>query len=335
MLCAVAVPRAAPAPTRLERFRELALSQLDTAQAFEADPSGESYREIYALLDDEVVESLGSGGVFASPEFLRERLDGFAEAWGGASLTLHRIGALTVGAFHLADGPGGASVRVYGRLGADAALLSTFSRPGRPSLYPLSPGPGGRVQFFVTWEGALTGRGTRALRVDLFRETGDGVAPAWSTADVFPDGLVGHSLVIRGDEVRVRYELHYEGWTPGCDGQTEGEDVYRLQPTGAVARASRQQINAWHLALRASVGRLLAALEAGDRSSLATLVPDRALRERLPAPLAAEPACDAADGPNPAAVSIAATAGARQPWTLTFRRAGASWRLVAAQPVIE
>jgi hypothetical protein len=336
VVCATVASGAPDAPTRLDRFRQLALSRLDPAQALDADPSDDAYREIYALLDEEVVESLASGGVFASPEFLQERLDGFAEVWGGASLKLRRVGALSIGAFHLAEGPGGASVRVYGGHGHAAALLRTFHREGRPRLHALPPASGGRAQLWVAWEGALTGRGTRAVRVDLLRQTADSVARVWSTEDLFPEGLVGRSLAIRGEDVRVRYELHYQGWTPGCDGQTEAEDVYRLQPaTGTVGRVSHHQINAWHQSLRASVGRLFAALTGGDRASLVTLVPDRALRERLPAPLTPEPACDAAEGSNPAAVSVAATAGGRQPWTLIFRRAGASWRLVAAQPVIE
>ena len=75
---------------RLDRFRELAASRLGLVQILDTDDPAEAFREIYALLDDEIVESLASGGPFASVEFLQDRLDTFAEAWGGASLRLVR-----------------------------------------------------------------------------------------------------------------------------------------------------------------------------------------------------------------------------------------------------
>ena len=70
---------------RLDRFRELAASRLGLAQILDEESPAEAFREIYALLDDEIVESLHSGGPFAAVVFLQERLDAFAEAWGGIS----------------------------------------------------------------------------------------------------------------------------------------------------------------------------------------------------------------------------------------------------------
>src|SRR5262249_36044514 len=70
---------------RLERFRDLAGHRLATIQLGGGSRTAEDEREIYALLDDEVVQNVASGGLFASEGFLQERLDGFAEAWGGAS----------------------------------------------------------------------------------------------------------------------------------------------------------------------------------------------------------------------------------------------------------
>jgi hypothetical protein len=141
---------------------------------------------------------------------------------------------------------------------------------------------------------------------------------------------------VRGTEVRVRYELRYAGWIPGCDAQTEQEDVFRLT-TGAdrLVRTPLRQHNAWHQALHRAVAGLVEAMATSDRVQLAALVPDRRLREQLPPRLERAPACDAPDGPEPVTVSVAATAGDDGPWTLLFRRRGGQWRLTAAAPVLE
>src|SRR5262249_21173556 len=225
----------------------------------------------------------------------------------------------------------GNSVRVYGPLRDETALLATLYRDGRPSVTPIA-GPG-EPQFLATWEGSASGRGTRPLRVDLVRAYADAVRVTWSTSALLPEGLFARAWLVRAGEVRLRYELHYPGWTPGCEGQTEQEDVYRLVPgQGTLTRVSRQQHNAWHRELHASVARLFTALAEGDEPALAAVVPDAALRARLPM-LVPEPACDAADGVREP-VSIAATTADRRPWSLTFRRTGVRWRLAAAAPVL-
>jgi hypothetical protein len=329
---AAAAARAGRAPDRLERFRELTSTRLDLGDPADPDNPADTYRDIYALLDDEIVESLASGGVFASPEFLQDRLDAFGEAWGGAQIRLTRIGRLAVGAFQLNDTGPGNSVRVYGRLRDEAALLATLYRDGRPSVTPLAGGEG--PQFLATWEGAISGRGTRALRIDLVRAQGESVHVAWSTATLFPGGLYVRAYAVRPPEVRLRYELHYPGWTPGCEGQTEQEDVYRLLPARSTAvHVSRHEHDGWHRELHVAATRLFAALAERDEPALAAVVPDRALRARLPA-LTHEPACDAADGVRET-VSIAATSADRRPWSLTFRRAGPRWRLTAATVVTQ
>jgi hypothetical protein len=330
--CAVASGRAAP--DRLERFRELARARLGLAEVVDPENPADAYRDIYALLDEEIVESLASGGVFASLEFLQDRLDAFGEAWGGAHIRLIRVGRVLVGAFKLSDGPAGNSVRVYGRLRDEAALVATMYREGRPTIHPLAAGADG-PQFLAAWEGTSSGRGTRALRIDLVRPQDDGARIAWSTAPLFPDGLYVRGYAVRGPDIRVRYELQYPGWIPGCDGQTEQEDLYRVVPGAAgVTRVARQQHNAWHRELHVTVTGLFTALAAQDADALAAVVPDRDLRARLPA-LTPEPACDAADGKREA-VSIAATGPARRPWSLMFQRAGgARWRLTSAAPVLQ
>jgi hypothetical protein len=151
---------------------------------------------------------------------------------------------------------------------------------------------------------------------------------------VFTDGLLARELERAGADLRVRYELRYPGWTPGCDGQTEREDVYRLGAGGTVNRVSRQDYNTWQP--RAGRRRGSAPGGAGHRrrDHGAGAVPDPALRTRLPAGLAFEPLCDAREGAGSDAVSVAAAAD-RRPWTLTFRRPGGRWRLTAARPVLQ
>jgi hypothetical protein len=330
VLAAAGRVAAADRTDRLDQFRELAASRLALAQILDVDATADAFREIYAVLDDEIVESLASGGPFASVAFLQDRLDTFAEVWGGASLRLVRAGGLLIGAFVLDERSAGNSVRVYGRLGADGpALLGALYREGRPSVSVL-PGTADGA-FIATWEGPTSGWGTRTLRIEVLRREADRIRVAWSTTELFGEGLRARSWSVRGGEVRVRYELRYPGWAPGCDGQSEAEDTYRVSAAGAVTRVARREHDGWHRDLHAVVARLVSALAAGDETALAALVSDRTLRARLPSSLRAEPTCDARDGP---AVSVAAEAD-RKPWTLTFRRLGAGWRLTGAARVLQ
>jgi hypothetical protein len=318
---------------RLDQFRTLARARLLGNGAPDASP--DAYREMYALLDEEIVESLGTGGLYASTGFLQDRLDAFGEAWGAAAVDVVRVGRLMVGAFQMSDAPGVNSVRVYGRLGGEAALLTTLSREGRPTVYPWAPAPGGLTQFVAAWEGPATGRGIRSLRLDLVRQHGDDLRVVWSSTDLFPEGLMARAYSVRGNEIRVRYEPDYPGHAPGCEGQTEAEDVFRTSPeSGALVRRTSRQLNGWHRELRATVAQLFDALAARDEASLAKLVPDVHVRRRLPSTLRPDAACDAADSAaNPQSVSVAATAE-HTPWALTFQRGGARWRLVTAGPVL-
>src|SRR3989442_3063339 len=68
---------------RLDQFRMLARARSLSNGA--ADSSPDAYREMYALLDEEIVERLGTGGLYASTRLLPDRLDPFAEAWGAAA----------------------------------------------------------------------------------------------------------------------------------------------------------------------------------------------------------------------------------------------------------
>ncbi len=334
ILAVAASAAAGPRPDRLERFRELASDRLSAAQVLDARLAAEAYREAYALLDGEIVENLASGSVFASPAFLQDRLDGFSDAWGGAAVRIMRLGTLTVGVFQLGDHTLGNSVRVYGGPRNQAALLTAFAREGRPTVH-LLPAPAGGIQFLVAWDGMASERGNRPVQLEVARQQDDGVRVVWTTRAVYPDGLVARSYSVRGRDLRVRYELHYAGWVPGCEGQTEQEDVYRLTVgTGTYARVTQRRYEAWHRDVRASAARLFAALAGGDRQAVAGLVPDVRVRDRLPPRLEPEPVCDATSGRGSAPVSIAASDGHGAPWNLTFRRAGAGWRVTAVSPVV-
>jgi hypothetical protein len=326
-------PDAAGPVDRLDQFRTLAHARAIGNGS--PDGSPDAYREMYALLDEEIVESLGTGGLYASTGFLQDRLDAFGEAWGAAAVDVVRIGRLMVGAFQMSDAPGVNSVRVYGRLGNEAALLATLSREGRPTVYPWASAPGGAAQFVTAWEGPATGRGIRTLRLDLVRQYGDDLRIVWSSNDLFPEGLMARAYSVRGSEIRVRYEPDYPGRTPGCEGQTEAEDVFRTAPdSGALVRRAGREVNAWHRELRATVTQLFDALAAGDEASLAKFVADAQIRRRLPSTLRPDAACDAVDSAtNPRSVSVAATSE-HTPWALTFQRGTTRWRLVAAAPVL-
>jgi hypothetical protein len=331
LLAAVQPAVAADGADRLDRFRDLAASRLGLAQLVDTEAPIDALREIYAVLDDEIVESLASGGPFASLEFLQDRLDSFAEMWGGASLRLTRAGGVLVGAFMLDERSPANSVRVYGTLRGETALLTAIYREGRPTVH--GDGSDG-APLLLTWEGGPSGWGTRPLRVEWLRREADRMRVAWSTSEIFPDGLLARTWSVRGGEVRVRYEVRYPGWALGCEGQTEQEDVYRVTPAG-VARVTRRPIEPWHRELHAAVQRLTTALAARDEPTLSALVPDRGLRGRLPAGLRAEPACDAREGTGGDAVSVAAVAEGQRPWALMFRRQPAGWRLTGASPVLQ
>lgn len=320
---------------RLDRFRALATTRLGLADGEDGERTAEAVRELFALLDEEIVESLASGSVFASLAFLQDRLDGFAQAWGGATLRAERVGPFTVGAFQLSELPGASAVRVYGTVDGEAQLIAAVQRAGRPTVVAL-PGRPGAARFLVAWEGRPDGRSTRPLRLDVFGQDRQEVRLAWTTAEEFPDGLPGRHWRLRGPLLTVRYELRYPGWAPGCEVQTEQEDVYRLAPDeGGFVRLRRLQHHGWHAAFRRTVAAFFEAVAAGDGRRLAELVPDPGLRRRLPGTLAPEPACDAPDAAEPRRVSVAAVGPQGRPWSLGWERGERGWRLTGARPVLE
>jgi len=318
---------------RLDGFRRLARSRLASLELHGPDPSDDGLQEIYALLDDELLENLNSGPLFASAAFLQERLDGFSEVWGGSAfrvLTLPGTG-LTVGVFRLSSSGRGNSVRIYARNGGRFELARTLRRPGVPVLFELPRARSGAAQFFLAWVGPQSNRGSFALQIELWKQEGETLRSAWSTAELSPGDLLATKFDVRGRSVTIRYEVRYPGWKPGCDGQTEMEDLYQYAPDkGGINLARRRTINGWHQELHSgAVSRLLDALAAGDRRALAKLVPDPAVRARLPDRLLPDPACDAPGDAVPSEVRVAAVAPADgRVWDLRFRRLPGGWRLV-------
>jgi len=326
---------AASATDQLERFRQLAASRLATLEVLGTDSSDEVFREIYALLDDEILENLEVGSVFASEGFLQERLDAFTEAWGGSAFRVLNLpqGALTIVSVQLTSGVAGNSIRVYRRAGTGAERLTAIYRPGIPGLAPMPPTRAGQGQFLAVWAGPLSPRGIPALRIELWRHESDRVRAAWSTADLFGPEFDALSYAVRGQELVVRYAPRYPGWKPGCEGQTEQEDHYRYVQTGETFRLVRRQVdNGWHRELHATVERLLAALRTGDERALSAFGLSAPRDRRLPQHLDLEPVCDVPDGPSPQAVTVSAIApGDPGPWGLRFRRTPQGWRLAGSE----
>jgi len=325
------------APDRLDRFRRLAESRLSAAEMWGQALSEDVRREIYDLLDDEIVESLRSGSVFASQAFLQDRLDAFHEAWGGTAFRVVALpgGDLVVGTFQLSPSGDGNSVRIYDRSQSGAGLVRTLGGEGVPVLQELPTTQKGEPQFLVAWLGPQSSRGTSSLRLELWRSHGDGIAPVWSTDSLVDGDLLVSGFALGAREVSFRYEVRYPGWKPGCAGQTEQEDLYRYVAARDTFVLVRRRVhNGWHREFHADLARFLSALNARDERALATLVGDGALRRRLPASLEADLACDEANGPGPSSVSVAAvTPRDGRPWTLVFRRTRDGWRLARAVPV--
>jgi hypothetical protein len=337
---------AAPAlaADRLEQFRTVARERL--AVASDGPERERAVAELFEVVDAEVLDSLRADEPFSSPVFLRERLDAFTEAWGGATLRVLRVpgaggrAGLTLGLYSLAGVEGAGSLRVYVGTGPGAALAASSTHDGLLDAQVWPAGPDRVVRVLALWSGAPAAHGARSLRAELWEERApDRVERAWSTAAQWPDGLAASDWRTRPGELVVRYEPPYAGWKPGCPDQLEHEDHYRLAAGGRLALVRRRVANGWRRELGAAADRFFHALANQDARALTQLVPAAALRARVPRGLGPEPVCEQAgpagpDGP----VTMAATEtrdGRRVPWALTWRRGPAGWRLQAAAPVLE
>ena len=343
LLAGVAAAAAGAMPDRLERFRAMARDLPGLADGSERE---RMVGELFDLVDGEVLDSLRGGEPFSSLGFLRERLDAFTEAWGGASLKVLRFPAagdrvaLTIGLYGLTGVAGASSLRVYAGTGPGAALAASSTQDGLLDAEVWPAQPDRAVRVLALWSGPPSAHGAHSLHVELWEgRAPDRVRRTWSTATPWPDGLRALGWRAGPGELVVRYEPSYPGWKPGCSDQLEHQDHYRLGPTGGLTLARRQVRNGWHRELGVAAERFFRALAEGDARALGLLVPAPALRARLPRGLVPEPVCEQAGPAGPRGrVTVAATEvreGRRVPWTLGWARDPAGWRLHAAAPVLQ
>jgi hypothetical protein len=340
----VSVALATDALDRRERFNDLALRYAATP---DREASAEILSELLALVDDEVIDNLKTGEPFASAAFIQDRLSAFGEDWGGASFSVvqpERGGsdAITLALVTVTSGEPRGALRMYRRAGGVVAVTASSLHDGAPGLHEWPRSSAGATQILVSWLGTPTGRGSRPLQLEQWRlGTPGGPTRLWSSAEAFPEGLWSLDFTVARGQVKVRRELRYPGWTPGCMGQSEEEDVFGpVRAGGPIALLRRRVDNAWHREVHAAMARLLDALAAADARALAELVPSQPLRARLPRGLELEPACDLLRaGPTRTVVIAATTRGSEPPllvpWSLEWRREPRGWRLTAADPVIK
>jgi hypothetical protein len=333
--------RTAESADRLDEFKILARRYAD---ASDADTAAKLLAQLFSVVDHEVLDNLRSGGIFASPEFIQDRVKAFSDEWGGVAFAVtqptRRKGAPTLGLFAATRGELRGSLRIYGRSRGDVALLAATTHEGALEVREWPAGRGGATQFLASWVGAPGGRASRSLLVELWRyETDEGAARVWSSADAFPGGLLTTGFQVKDGQLLIRHEFPYPGWKPGCADETEEEDLYQQSAgSGQLLAVRRRTVNGWHRELHVSVTRFFEAVRAGDRQRLAELAPDAAMRARLPRELEPEAVCDTRDPDAGGAVVVAATerrGAQRVPWSLAWRRGPSGWRLTAASPMLQ
>src|SRR5436853_250107 len=218
-----AVFGASGVPDRLDRFRELALTWQGRVQTG-AELTADAYREMYALLDEEIVESLTSGGPYASPGFLQDRLDAFGGVWGGTTLGVVGVDHLVVGAFQLADATDVNTVRVYGRLHGEAEDLyrlvpdtGAFARTSRTYHQPWH-----RELHATVWRlFEALGGGDQATLAELvpdatLRRRLPATLRAEPACDAPEGGPIPRTVSVAASEARAPWELVFQrtarGW---------------------------------------------------------------------------------------------------------------------------
>jgi len=328
---------AAPLRDRLELFLELVRSRLTPPDREETEQVREAIRDVYAILDEEILENLNSEGPFASEAFIQERLEGFTERWGWGRFVIWRPKALPsqfVASIQLTPNGGGSSIRAYARQGGRYTLAHVVQRDAVPIVAEMPAARSGVSHVLVGWVGPPSGRGTSPLLLELVRLDGQGGRSVWSSQSLFPSGLHVLEFQMEPDGFSIRYPGQYPGRKPGCEGETDHGDRYRYDSTREVLQlGARTVMNGWHQEFHQKALRpLLDALNSGNEPMLRSLVPSGALRQQLPPGLTALPVCDDAtpqSAPAEIRVSVEASGTQQVPMQLTllFRKSQRGWLL--------
>ena len=299
--CVAAAGRAAP--DRLERFRDLARTRLSLAELVDPENPAEAYREIYALLDEEIVESC-VGRRLRVPGSSDRR--GFRRRGGAHSPPARR--RCRRRPFKLTDG---AFPQQHPRLWAlrDESALRPRCTEGRPALHAWRPAD--CRSLGAAWVD-VSGRDARP---DRPRATPGGVAPARGHRLAFP-----RAYAARTPCARPTFACGTSCATPVDAGgrQTEQEECTR-RDRGRVTRVPASRHNACTATARHRGGlrALAAGADAPSPPSFRTATSARGCgpqRRARRTPLT-----------GPASRCRSPPAGPRGPWSLTFRRAGPRW----------
>jgi hypothetical protein len=303
----------------------------------EGEPVREAIRDVYAILDEEIVENLNSEGPFASEAFIQERLDAFTERWGWGHFAIWRLKALPsqlIASIQLTPNGMGSSVRAYARQAGRYTLAHVAQRDAVPIVTEMPGARSGVAHILVGWVGPPSGHGTSPLLLELVRLNGPGGRSVWSSQSLFPADLQVLEFRMERDGFVIRYPTQYPGRKPGCDGETDQVDRYRYDPTKEVLQlVTRTVMNGWHQDFHQHALRpLLDALNNRNEPTLGSLVPSAALRQRLPKGLAILPVCDEANPPlAPIEIRVLAEAPSPQQTstllTLVFRKSPRGWLL--------
>jgi len=101
----------------------------------------------------------------------------------------------------MATRPGDHSVRVYGRLGGEAALLTTLSRDGPTHRLPVAPAPNGVPQFVAVWRAGVRGGAPGRSASTWSVMQGDGVRVCGLDRRVPRAALMARAYSVRGEEI--------------------------------------------------------------------------------------------------------------------------------------
>src|SRR5262249_60265920 len=130
--------------------------------------------------------------------------------------------------------------------GGGARLLAALDHEGNPEIHGWVAARDGSAQFVSACVGAASGVGGRPFVAEVWRHGRRGdLERTWSTAPIYPDGLSVLGFAVKPPDITIRYEARDPGWKPGCEGQTELIDRYRVDARGGLARRDRRAVERW------------------------------------------------------------------------------------------